>query len=386
MFIKSRFIFTESGEFKSGVIKIENGKIKELVWDFSDMEVGCEEVIDACEMFVIPGLVDIHLHGCNGADFCDATFETYSAIEEYQLNHGITTAFPATMTLPLEELRGIFKTAKKYAKQNRDVICGITMEGPFISENKKGAQPGEYIQKPDIEIYKEMQELSGGLIKQVTVAPEETRALGFISEMSKEVVVSLAHTEADYQMAEKAFDNGATHVTHLFNGMNPFSHREPGVVGAAFDNKDVFVELICDGVHIHPSMVRAVFKMFGAERICMISDSMRATGMQDGEYTLGGQRVSVQGKLVTLADGTIAGSACDLHQCLKTVVKEMNIPLNEAVLACTKTPAKSLGVDDKCGVLAEGRNADILIMDKELNICYVIKNGEMLNRENATAQ
>lgn len=384
MFIKSRFIFAESGQFEPGIIEIEEKKIQSIIWDSHNMEVSSDEIIDAEEMYVIPGLVDIHLHGCAGADFCDADFEAYQKIEEYQLNHGITTVFPATMTLPLEKLREIFETAKTYLKQSRGVISGITMEGPFISENKKGAQPGEYIQKPDIDVYKEMQELCGGQIKQVTVAPEEESALEFILEVSKEVVVSLAHTEAGYRMAKSAFENGANHVTHLFNGMTPFSHREPGVAGAAFDKKDVYVELICDDVHIHPSMVRAVFRMFGAERICMISDSIRATGMKNGEYTLGGQKVSVQGNVATLAEGTIAGSVCNLYQCLKMAVTKMNIPLEEAILACTKTPAKSLGIDDKCGVLTQGRQADILILDKNLNIRYVIKNGEMVKRENAT--
>lgn len=377
MFIKSGFIFGETGKFRTGDIEITDNKITRISFDSEEQKVN-ENEIDASGMYVIPGLVDIHMHGCDGVDFCDATDDVFRKIEEYQLKHGITNVFPATMTVSVEELREIFRAAGEYNERSKNVLSGITMEGPFISNNKKGAQNGKYIQKPDVNLYREMQSLCKGLISQVAVAPEEDTDLRFILETSKEVVVSVAHTTADYEMAEKAFSSGATHVTHLFNGMNLFSHREPGVIGAAFDNKEVFVELICDGVHIHPSMVRVVFELFGAKRICMISDSMRATGMRDGEYTLGGQKVVVQNNIATLEDGTIAGGICNLYQCLKKAVLEMEIPLEEAILSCTKTPAKSLGVDDKYGVLAEGRNADILILDKNLDIRYVIKNGVII--------
>lgn len=377
MFIKSGFIFGETENFRTGDIEITDNKITRISFDSKEQKVN-ENEIDAIGMYVIPGLVDIHMHGCDGVDFCDATDDVFRKIEEYQLKHGITNVFPATMTVSVEELREIFRAAGEYNERSKNVLSGITMEGPFISNNKKGAQNGKYIQKPDVNLYREMQSLCKGLISQVAVAPEEDTDLRFILETSKEVVVSVAHTTADYEMAEKAFSSGATHVTHLFNGMNLFSHREPGVIGAAFDNKEVFVELICDGVHIHPSMVRVVFELFGAKRICMISDSMRATGMRDGKYTLGGQKVVVQNNIATLEDGTIAGGICNLYQCLKKAVLEMEIPLEEAILSCTKTPAKSLGVDDKCGVLAEGRNADILILDKNLDIRYVIKNGVII--------
>ena len=216
------------------------------------------------------------------------------------------------------------------------------------------------------------------MISQIAVAPEEEGALEFIESVSKETVVSVAHSTADYDMAKRAFEKGASHVTHLFNGMEPLLHRAPGIVGAAYDTRDVFVELICDGVHIHPSVVRAMFKLFGSERICMISDSLSATGMEDGEYSLGGQNVLKSGNMATLLDGTIAGSVSNLYECFVKVVKEMGVSLEEAVLSCTKTPAKSLNVDNKCGILKERRNADILILDNDLNIKYVIKNGRII--------
>lgn len=377
-------IFTEQGCFKNGNLSIKDDKITAI--DFGTMENGLSEngeeaVISAQNYYVLPGFVDIHMHGCAGADFCEAKKEAFAVIEEYQMRNGVTTVFPATMTLPKEKLEPVFESANEFIEMSPyNVIGGITMEGPFLSEDKKGAQAANFIQKPDLHFFEGVWEKSGGLISQIAVAPEEEGALEFIQEVSKKTVVSLAHSTADYKNADLAFKAGATHVTHLFNGMNPFLHREPGIVGAAFDNSNVFVELICDGVHIHPAMVRAAFKLFGAERICMISDSLSAAGMSDGEYVLGGQTIIKKGDLVMLPDGTLAGSACNLYDCFKKTVLEMQIPLEEAVLSCTKTPAKSLGADKKCGSIKEGRNADLLIVDEKLNIKYIIKNGNLIMR------
>ncbi len=403
MVIKNGKVFGENGTFFHGTVTIADGKFAKITPDggvaetIEDSGAPATEAagsmeMDASGLYVIPGMVDIHLHGCVGYDFCDGTAEAFDSITRYQVQHGVTSVVPATMTLPREGLADIFRAAGKYAVGNyadgqcvagenvgiRSTICGITMEGPFVSLEKKGAQNGAYIHVPDVEFYREMQELSGGLIKQVAVAPEEDADLAFIREVSKETVISVAHTTATYDTAHKAFAAGATHVTHLFNAMPGFHHREPGVVGAAYDHKNVFVELICDNVHIHPAMVRAMFKLFGAERICMISDSMMATGMADGSYSLGGQAVTVGGRRATLADGTIAGSASNLYDCLRVAVLEMGIPPEEAVLACTLTPARALGLEDICGSISVGKSADLVLLDDRLNIKMVVKNGKVI--------
>ena len=379
MILKNGKIFGENGQFQNGFIVVDEGRIQEVRFeDGYDTNWQNEEVIDAEGLYVIPGFVDIHFHGCMGYDFCDGTKEAFDAITKYQAENGVTSISPATMTLSREELTRIFTEAGKYQNVEGSVIRGITMEGPFVSKAKKGAQNGDYIHKPDVDFYKEMQSLSGNLIKQVAVAPEEDENFAFIKEISKETVISVAHTMADYDTAKKAFACGATHVTHLFNAMLPFVHRDPAVVGAAFDAKDVFVELICDGIHIHSSMVRAMFQLFGPERICMISDSMMATGMPNGAYSLGGQAVDVVGKKATLADGTIAGSASNLYDCFKTAVLEMEIPLESAVLASTLTPAKSLGLDKDCGSITVGKVADFVLLDEKLSILHVIKDGIMI--------
>jgi N-acetylglucosamine-6-phosphate deacetylase len=256
------------------------------------------------------------------------------------------------------------------------------MEGPFLSEKKKGAQNGEWLHKPDVEMFRRLQAKSGNLFKLVSIAPEEKGALSFISELKDEVVISLAHTTADYDMALKAMRQGACQVTHLYNAMPPFHHREPGVIGAAFDTPTCRVELIGDGVHIHPSVMRATFEMFGENRIILISDSMMATGMPDGQYTLGGQTVKVTGNTATLvSDSTLAGSVTNLMDCMKNVVKNMDIPLETAVKCAAVNPAKAIGIYEHYGSIKPGMVANIVLLDPELMIKAVILKGKIIDLE-----
>lgn len=375
MIIKNGIVFGGDGSFWNRNIEIEDGAFSR-VCDTPLEETG-QEVLDAAGLYVIPGLVDIHFHGCAGVDFCDGTREALDVITQYEMEQGVTAITPATMTLSRERLTRIFQTAAGYENRSGSRILGFNMEGPFVSMAKKGAQNGAYIHQPDVDFFREMQELSGGRIRQVALAPEEDTELAFTREISKDTVVSVAHTTADYDTAMEAFKAGARHVTHLYNAMPNFSNRAPGVVGAAFDRKDVCVELICDGIHIHPSVVRATFAMFGPERIAMISDSMMATGLSDGEYALGGQPVRVRGRLATLKDGTIAGSASNLMDCLRVAVKEMGIPLADAVRSCTQTPARSVGIGGQCGSIEDGRCADAVLLDGELRIVQVICRGKL---------
>lgn len=380
MIIKNGNIFGEDGRFHKGYIRVEGMYIKELDREEGPEDLVLEEketVLDAQGLYVIPGLVDIHMHGCAGYDFCDGTPEAFEEIARYEAENGVTSIVPATMTLPKERLTQIIEAAGKYMSADSTVIKGITMEGPFISEEKKGAQDAQYIASPDKELLAELQKLSQGRIRQVTVAPEVDGAAEFIGEVSGEMVVSVAHTTADYQQTMAAFEKGANHVTHLFNAMPPLNHREPGVIGAALDYKDVFVELICDGEHVHPAVVRAAFQMFGADRICMISDSMRATGMPAGKYSLGGQPVWVKDGRAVLENGNLAASVCTLYDCLRKAVLKMGIPLEDAVKACTTTPAKSLNLHEDCGRLAVGYSADMLLLDADLKKKYVLKSGKL---------
>ncbi|MCH1982554.1 N-acetylglucosamine-6-phosphate deacetylase [Ruminococcus sp. OA3] len=372
MILKNVLIYGEDRKFKEGNLVIENGR-------FSADERGEHETVDGQGCYAVPGLVDIHFHGCDGADFCDGSTEAIARIAAYEASVGVTSICPATMTLPEEELLHIMETAASYRGDGAKLV-GINMEGPFINTKKKGAQNARYIRTCDIGMFRKLEKASGGLIRLVDIAPECEGAMEFIREVKDEVVVSIAHTEANYDTAGQAFVNGASHVTHMFNAMPPLSHREPGVIGAAFDNPDCCVELICDGVHIHPAAVRAAFAMFGAERIIMISDSMRAAGLTDGTYTLGGQKVSVTGSKAVLSDGTIAGSVTDLMSCVRTAVKEMNIPLEDVIGAATMNPAKQIGIYGSCGSITPGKAADLILLDRELEIVDVYIDGISVKR------
>lgn len=373
MILKNGYVFNENGKFETRDLYVENDKI---------VENGTGDVIDASGLYVIPGLTDIHFHGCVGYDFCDGTHEAIENIAKYQLENGVTTICPASMTFSEEQLASIFSSAASYEGKEGAKLVGINMEGPFISMEKKGAQNGAYIHKPDADMFMRLQDAANGLIKLVDIAPEVEGAMECIQKIHDKVGVSVAHTAADFDTAQAAFENGARHVTHLYNAMPPYSHRAPGVIGAACDNEKVMVELICDGVHSHPATVRTTFKMFGDDRIILISDSMMACGLKDGQYSLGGQDVTVKGNLATLTElGNIAGSVTNLMACMKNAVKNMNIPLESAIKCATQNPAKAIGIFDQYGSLAVGKVADIVLLDKDLNVKYVIKDGKVVKRE-----
>ena len=395
MIIRNALVYTLDHGFIEKDVYIENGYFVEEKYYTGDRD----EVLDAKGDYLIPGLLDIHFHGCAGHDFSDGTEEALEAIGRYELEHGITSICPASMTLPEDTLLRVCENASEYqnkvaeemkskdgqgdvSKQERHApmrsrLCGIHLEGPFISKEKKGAQNPAYIKEPDAEMFCRLQVAAGGLLRLITIAPEIEGAQDFIKRLSQEVHISVGHTTSDYEMAYQAFMLGADHVTHFFNAMPGFTHRAPGVVGAAFDAKHVMPELICDGIHVDASAVRVMFQLFGAERMILISDSMRATGMADGEYTLGGLPVTVRGNLATLSDGTIAGSATNLMDCMRMAVS-MGIPLEVAVRSATYNPAKSIGVADVCGSIDCGKYGDCVIIAKEdLAIRQVILGGEV---------
>ena len=375
MIIKNVKIFTEEKTFVEGEVAIKDGV-------FSDEVCASEDVIDGEGCYAIPGLIDLHFHGCMGQDFCDGTKEAIREIARYEASIGVTAICPATMTLPVEELEKILSVAASYKREAQDGadLIGINMEGPFISKVKKGAQDERNIVACDADICQRFLDASEGLVKFVGIAPEENDNVPvFISQMKDKVNISLAHTNADYDTADMAFQAGANHAVHLYNAMPAFTHRAPGVVGAVFDNKHVNAELICDGVHIHPAVVRATFQMMGPERMILISDSMRATGMPDGRYTLGGLEVDVVGNRATLvSDGALAGSATNLMDCMRTAVKKMGISLEDAVACATMNPAKALGEYDRYGSIASGKKGNLVLLDEDLNVKMVIKDGKRI--------
>ncbi len=374
MIIRNAMVYTEDSSFIKKDVIIEGEYIVGGESNLADHQ----EEFDAEGLYLIPGLTDLHFHGCVGYDFCDGTPEAITAMAEYQASNGITTIAPATMTLDDERLIKIFKNAAEYTGKSGAILAGIKMEGPYLSLAKKGAQNPKYLRHPDVEHFRKMQALSGGLIKILAIAPEEEGAMECIEELKDEVVISIAHTTADYDLSLEAFNKGASHVTHLYNAMPAFTHRSPGVVGAAFDSEHAHVELISDGVHVDPSVIRATFKMFGEDRVILISDSMMATGLEDGNYSLGGQAVTVVGNKATLADGTIAGSATNLMQCMRLAVS-FGIPLTTAIKCAAVNPAKEIGIYDKYGSITPGKYANLVLLDQKLDIVKVYIKGAAIN-------
>lgn len=378
MIIRNALVYGEDKTFSRLDIRIEEDVFTEICPSLAPSEN--ESVLDADGLYAIPGLIDIHFHGCMGHDFCDGTVEAIDAITRYEASCGVTSVCPATMTVSPESLAQVMDAARTYnespVRPGQASLVGINMEGPFISEAKKGAQAAEHIRLCDEALFCSLQERSGGLIKLVDIAPENEGAMEFIDALHDKVTISLAHTTADYQTAKEAYDRGARHATHLYNAMPPFTHRAPGVIGAAFDSPHCRAELICDGVHIHPSVVRATFRLFGDDRMILISDSMRAAGMEDGQYTLGGQDVAVKGKYATLvSDGALAGSVTNLMDCMRTAVKEMQIPLESAIACATMNPAKAIGIYDRYGSISTGKIANLVLLDQDLNLRQVIIHG-----------
>lgn len=388
MLIKNGNVLTDAWKFERRDLRIACGIISDIapagtlaVKDGPEPE----DVYDAEGLYVLPGLVDMHIHACAGYDFCDADEKSIRGMAEFLLQKGVTSFLPASMAYDEEHLGNIFGTARRLIESGiRDgaQIRGIHMEGPFFSKAKKGAQSEKYIIDPDIGFFDRLNAVSGGNIRIVDIAPELPGAMAFIRHASQSATVSIAHTAADYDTAMEAFENGAHHVTHLFNAMPPFLHRSPGPVGAACD-AGAEVELISDGFHLHPSVVRSAFRWFGDGKVILVSDAMMACGLPDGMYALGGQDVAVAGGKAVLMDGTLAGSAADLFTCMRRAV-DFGIPLESAARAASYNPARSVGIDDVVGSITKGKRADFIFLDRNhLKLVQVILGGRRIRQHSA---
>ncbi len=379
MIIKNAQVYTEDHHFQKLNLRIQGTRIHQIQEENIVAEEG-EVCIDAGGLYAIPGLVDIHFHGAVGHDFCQATTQELQEIAEYELKNGILAICPATMSYNEEILSQVMMKAAAYRPEAGADLVGINMEGPFISPKKAGAQNPEYIMPADEGMFRRLQEKSGGLIKLVDLAPEEPGAMEFIEHCSGDVKISIAHTVCSYAVAKEAFSKGASHMTHLYNAMPGIGHREPGPIPAAVE-AGAEAELIADGIHVHPAVIHATFRMIGAEKVILISDSMEATGLEDGDYQLGGQAVTVKGNkaVLTSAPETIAGSVTNLYDCMKVCVQKAGVPLEEAVRAATENPAKSIGVSKDYGKIALGCYGNILLMDSDLGLRHIIQKGKLVS-------
>jgi len=376
MFYKNSRIFTANGQFVTGSFEVtQDGLFGQILPDTVPADA-----IDLQGATVIPGLVDVHIHGAMGADFSDGDYEGLQRMAKYLASEGITSFAPASMTLPYDVLGRAFAAGARL-RDDQPAGCarimGVQMEGPFFSEKKKGAQNGAYLQNPDFAAFEKLYNDCGGLVRIADVAPELPGAAEFIAKASKLCTLSVAHTDAGYEDARTAFDSGATHLTHLYNAMPGIHHRNPGVIPAAVENPNVRAEIICDGQHVHPASVRLAFSMFGAQRMILVSDALRCLGLPDGEYELGGQPVFLRNCLAKLADGTIAGSATNLYTCMCKAM-EFGIPEADAVRAATFNPACALGQQDQIGSIEPGKLADFVVCSADYQTKRVFLGGQEL--------
>lgn len=376
MFYKNARIFCSDFTFRVGAFEVtEDGKFGDVL-----PETVPADAIDLQGATVIPGLCDVHNHGNSGEDFSDGNYDGLVKIAKYLASEGVTSFAPASMTLPYDVLEKAFAAGRKLADAQPEGcsrLMGIQMEGPYFSEKKKGAQNGAYLKTPDFEGFKKLYDGCGGLVRIVDLAPELEDSKEFVEKASKLCTVSVAHTDSDYDHAKMAFDAGATHLTHLYNGMPSIHHRNPGVIPAAAENPNVRAEIICDGLHIHPASVRLAFNMFGADRMIIISDALRCCGMPDGEYELGGQQVFLAGGIAKLSDGTIAGSATNLFECMRRAMT-FGILEEDAVRAASYNPACSLGAQDKIGSIETGKLADFVVCSSDYSEKTVYIGGKQI--------
>lgn len=351
-------------------------KIQEIA-DLNDINTSDYEIIDALGNFVAPGLVDMHIHGYLGADVSDGNTDGIKKVAEGIIKNGVTAWCPTTMTVSKAEIETAFNSVREVVKSGEYYgarILGVNSEGPFINPSKKGAQAEEHILRPDADFI----EKHSDIVKLFTVAPEVDGAGECIEKVLKNtnVLISMGHTNATFDEAMTGIKKGVSHTTHLFNAMTALSHRSPGVVGAALSSDNVSVELIADTFHVDKGLFGLIAKIKG-QKLCLITDCIRAGGMPDGDYTLGGQPVHKEGIKCLMNDGTIAGSVLKLNNAIYNLYKNSSLELYEAVNCASLNPAMALGEDKEIGSIEVGKRADIIIADEKFNILTTILGGEI---------
>ncbi len=378
---KNSWILTEEGKIKGNLV-IENGLIK---------SIGDESSSDLVELgenlIVIPGFIDEHIHGAAGSDAMDGTIEDLNKIACALASEGTTGFLATTMTQSPENIKKALNAVKEYRMKNISEgaeILGVHLEGPFIAKEHVGAQPIEYVQEPSVINFKQYEEVSGNTIKIVTLAPEVEGASDLIKYLkSKNIVASIGHTGAKYADVERAVLAGATNATHTYNAMKAIHHREVGTVGSTFLFDELNAEIICDGIHVSSPAIRLLYKNKPHNKFTLITDAMRAKHMPDGDYELGGQPVIVKNGEARLHDGTLAGSVLKMNLAVKNVMKFLNLPLEEVVKYATINPACNLGVDDVMGSIKEGKLANLVVVDNDLNVYMTIRNGIVIYKREA---
>lgn len=378
--IQGTLVLTD-GLAERGQVVVEDGHIQEVVTGESRFR----PTNDFGDGYIVPGFIDLHIHGIAGADVMDASCESLDLMARRFAAHGVTGFTPTTVTENPDLTRRTIATIRDYANNQppgRARVLGIHLEGPFLNPAYKGMQPEGYIMPPDADMLSSLLELGGGLVRRVSLAPEMPGADSLIRLLrSKDVEVSIAHTGATYEQALAAVEGGARHVTHCFNAMTGLHHRRPGVAGAAMIVDDLYTELIADGIHIHPAVMRLLIRVKGRERVMLVTDAMSATELPDGEYRFGGHEVIVRNGEARLADGTLASSTLTMDGAVRCVIRLCGTPLVDAVYMASTTPAEAMGWGASKGKIARGYDADLTVLDGDLRPMATFVSGVMVPAE-----
>ncbi|MGP4105589.1 N-acetylglucosamine-6-phosphate deacetylase [Virgibacillus sp. L01] len=383
LFIKNATIFTESEGIVKGSIVLEDSTIKEIHNNVNTSPPENAQIIDGQGLNLIPGFIDGHIHGAAGADVMDSTEEALDTMAEVLPKEGTTSFLATTITQSPESIENALRNVAEYkSKCGQAEVMGVHLEGPFIEKSKKGAQPLEYIMKPDIGQFKKWQQLSGNKIKTITLAPEHDEDGTFIRSLYESGVnVSAGHTGTGFDGMKTAIAHGVRQVTHICNAMRGIHHRDIGVVGAAFRLEELRAELIADGIHVSPEMLQLIYSNMGSERLILITDAMRAKCLSSGAYELGGQPVNVTEDRAVLDDGTLAGSILKMYQGAQQMLQLKDVSIRNVIEMTSSNPAKQLGVFDKKGSIKVGKDADLLLVDDDLHIKYSICRGVIAHEE-----
>jgi N-acetylglucosamine-6-phosphate deacetylase len=343
------------------------------------------KILEAAGLYIGPGFIDTHVNGGCGRSFMECTEEAFRVALNFHLSNGTTGLLPTAVAAPLGRMREFLKLVNKFQEGN-PLVLGAHLNGPFVSLIKCGAMASEFILDPSQKKFRKLVKGLEETVRVVTLAPEENGAQGLIQEIMKiGAIPSLGHSDATYDQARLAIANGVRHFTHIFNAMRELHHREPGAVGAALDSDGVTMELIVDGLHVHPAAVRLLIKLKGPDSVLLITDAISATGAPDGEYCLGNVPVLVNGGLPRTKTGAFAGSTLTLNRAVKNLIKFTGIPLPAAIRTATLNPARLLGISRSKGSLETGKDADIAVFDAEFNVLATIAAGKILYVKNSAS-
>lgn len=384
--LKGASIVGETQSYDKGFLKVEDGIITEV----TEQEIEThrhDKSIDLSGCYVVPGFIDVHIHGSHGADTMDASQICLETIAKSIVREGTTGFLATTITQGQGRIEQALANVAEYAKEPHNEgaqLLGVHLEGPFISAKRAGAQPVEHILEPNLSLFNRWYEISGRTIKLVTLAPETEQGLQLVGALrSRQIIASIGHSDAVHEQMMDAISHGANHVTHLYNGMRGFHHREPGVAGTALARNELTVELIVDGIHVHPEVVKATYDAKTADNIILITDAMRAKWLADGTYELGGQTVHVKNGKALLQDGTLAGSVLKMNDAIKNVMTYTGCSLEEAVQMASVNPAKQLNVFDRKGSIRVGKDADLTVLDQDWNVVLTMCQGRIVYQKGA---